>query len=235
MGLSAYPFEVVYEDNHLLGVNKHSGLLVQGDKTGDQTLADFVKDWLKHTYQKPGNVFCGIIHRIDRPVSGLVIVAKTSKGLERMNALFRDRKVEKVYLAVVEGQPAQPEGRLVHWLLKDPEANKSTAYLRAVPNALEAVLSYQLACPVRKGYSLLMVKPTTGRPHQIRVQLASMGTPIAGDLKYGSKQALPDQSIALHAFRAAFVHPVKQEAIQLQAPVPEQSPWILFKEDIDAL
>lgn len=220
-------FSVLFEDNHLLIVNKSSGILVQGDATGDVPLVELCKQYIKDRYHKPGEVFLGVVHRLDRPVSGVVALARTSKSLERMNALFRDRETEKIYWAVVRKKPQASEGTLVHWLSKDEKKNKTTAYRQDTPGALRSELSYKVLASA-SGCWLLEVKPITGRPHQIRVQLSSIGCSIAGDLKYGDDQANEDGSICLHARKLSFVHPVKKELISLSAPVPTGGLWRNF-------
>lgn len=220
-------FEVVYEDNHLLIVNKSSGVLVQGDKTGDMPLLDILKTYIKEKYGKPGDVFLGTVHRLDRPVSGLVVFARTSKALERMNELFKSKNISKTYWAIVSHKPAQTEGTLVHWLVKDEQRNVTTAYKQEVPRSLRAELSYRLIGN-SEGLYLLEVNPLTGRPHQIRVQIASMGCPIIGDVKYGSAKANRDGSICLHARKLAFIHPVKKEPFFCQAPLPQNNLWKPF-------
>lgn len=222
--------EVVYEDNHLLIVNKAPGEIVQGDKTGDTPLSETLRQWLKEKYAKPGNVFVGVIHRLDRPVAGLVVFAKTSKALSRMNELFRLGKVEKTYWAITRGTPPDDEGRLRHYLTSVERINKSFVSDTPVKGAKEAVLSYRV---VARGdrYNLLEVKLETGRKHQIRVQLASIGCPIRGDLKYGDKRSNPDGSISLMARRIRFPHPVSGKLIDVTAPVPERDPlWRALAE-----
>ncbi len=218
---------VIFEDNHLLIVNKPSGLLVQGDETGDMPLAEHAKLYLKEKYNKQGNVFCGVVHRLDRPVSGLVVLAKTSKALERMNTIFQSRQVEKTYWAVVKQSPPQPEGNLRHWLVKDSTKNKVKAYSKLVANSQEALLSYSLLT-AREGHYLLEVKPLTGRPHQIRVQLASMGCIIKGDVKYGFPTPAPDARIYLHSRYIRFMHPIAKELIELEADIPQEGFWQLM-------
>lgn len=218
------PFYVVHEDNHLIVVCKRSGILVQGDETGDKCLADYVKDYIKKKYNKPGAVFLGTVHRIDRPVSGLVIFAKTSKALERMNSMLREKKIHKTYWAVVKRKPRNPSGKLVHYLQKDPKKNITTAYAEERPGTKRAELRYKLLGSMND-HHLLEVLPITGRPHQIRVQLAEMGCPIRGDLKYGFAKPNPDKSINLHARKLNFEHPVKKEPVEIKGPLPEDQFW----------
>ena len=219
---------VVYEDNHIIVVNKTASEIVQADKTGDTPLSETVKQYLKEKYQKPGNVFLGVTHRLDRPVSGLVIFAKTSKALTRLNEMFRAGEVKKTYWAVVKNAPQEPEGELVHFLVRNEKQNKSYAYDKEVPNSKKAVLDYCLIGR-SENYYLLEVDLKTGRHHQIRCQLAKMGCPIKGDLKYGSPRSNPDGSICLHARRVRFVHPVSKELIELKAPLPEGNLWKGFE------
>ena len=210
---------VVYEDNHIIIVNKTASEIVQGDKTGDTPLSETVKQYLKEKYQKPGNVFVGVTHRLDRPVSGLVLFAKTSKALSRLNEMFKRGEVQKTYWAVVKNRPPQEEGTLSHWLLRNEKQNKSYAYDKEKPGSKHALLDYRLIA-ASDNYYLLEVNLKTGRHHQIRCQLSKMGCPIKGDLKYGFARSNTDGSICLHARRIAFVHPVSKENIIVEAPLP---------------
>ena len=219
---------VVYEDNHIIVVNKTASEIVQADKTGDTPLSETVKQYLKEKYQKPGNVFLGVTHRLDRPVSGLVVFAKTSKALTRLNEMFRTSEVKKTYWAVVKNAPKEPEGELVHFLVRNEKQNKSYAYDKEVPKSKKAILDYRLIGR-SENYYLLEVDLKTGRHHQIRCQLAKMGCSVKGDLKYGSPRSNPDGSICLHARRIRFVHPVSKELIELEAPLPEGNLWKGFE------
>lgn len=219
---------VVYEDNHIIVVNKTASEIVQADKTGDTPLSESVKLYLKEKYQKLGNVFIGVTHRLDRPVSGLVIFAKTSKALTRLNDMFRTSEVKKTYWAVVKNALKEPEGELVHFLVRNEKQNKSYAYDKEVPNSKKAILDYRLIGR-SENYFLLEVDLKTGRHHQIRCQLAKMGCPIKGDLKYGFPRSNPDGSICLHARRVRFVHPVSKELIELEAPLPDGNLWKGFE------
>ena len=223
----SYKPSILYEDNHLLVINKPAGWLVQGDRTGDQPLVDWGKDYLKKKYNKPGQVFLGVVHRLDRPVSGVVVFARTSKALPRMNQIFKSREVKKTYWALVQSAPPQPEGKLVHWLLKDSAKNKTKAYTTEKTEAKRSELTYRLLSRQANTY-LLEVNPLTGRPHQIRVQLAAMGCPIIGDVKYGFSEPTTDASIGLHARSLSFVHPVRREPVTFQASVPELPLWQPF-------
>ena len=222
--------DVVYEDNHLIIVDKSSSEIVQGDKTGDKPLAEMVKEYIKQKYHKPGNVFLGVVHRLDRPVSGLVVFARTGKALARLNEMFRTKEVHKTYWAIVGNCPSAEEGELVHWLVRNEKQNKSYAYDKEKPEAKKAILDYKLIGRSER-YFLLEVDLKTGRHHQIRCQLAKMGCPIKGDLKYGSPRSNPDGSICLHARRVRFVHPVSKQEIDVTAPVPEGNLWHSFQND----
>lgn len=222
------PYSIIYEDNHLLAVNKSGGVLVQGDETRDEPLVETLKKYIKEKYDKPGAVFLGVVHRLDRPVSGVTVFARTSKALERMNKLFRDRQTKKTYWAIVDKKPKEESGTLVHWLLKDEKKNKTTAYKTEHGDALRSELSYRVIGK-QGNYYLLEVNPITGRPHQIRVQLQALGCPIVGDLKYGSPAANPDQNICLHARQLEFEHPVKKEKMVLKADPPRTDFWKLFR------
>lgn len=219
--------QVIYEDNHLIAVNKPAGILVQGDDTEDTPLVDYVKDYIKFRYQKPGDVFLGVVHRLDRPVSGAVIFARTSKALIRMNELFKERKVEKRYWAITENRPFPEYGHLTHYILKDQERNVSRA-LDQLSNrskdAKKSDLDYELIGNLEARY-LLLVKPITGRPHQIRVQLSKIGCPIVGDVKYGYSQANQDGNIYLHCRSMSFLHPVKQTPVTVTADAPNERMW----------
>lgn len=197
---------------------------MQGDKTGDTPLSDIVKDYIKEKYQKPGNVFLGVVHRLDRPVSGLVVFARTSKALSRLNEMFRNGEVHKTYWAITKNMPAIEEGRLEHWLVRNEKQNKSYAYAKEKPGAKKAVLEYKMIGRT-DNYSLLEVRLLTGRHHQIRCQLAAMGCPIKGDLKYGAQRSNPDGSISLLSHRVEFVHPVSKERIDVTSPVPSDNLW----------
>lgn len=216
--------QVVYEDNHIIIVNKTCREIVQGDKTGDKPLSEMLKEWLKEKYAKPGNVFVGVTHRLDRPVSGLVIFAKTSKALSRLNEMFRTGRVQKTYWAVVKNEPPAQSGTLVHYLTRNEKQNKSTAYNSPRTGAQRAELDYKLIAS-GDNYRLLEVDLKTGRHHQIRCQLAKMGCPIKGDLKYGAERSNPDGGISLHARRVCFEHPVSHIIVDVTAPVPDERLW----------
>ena len=216
--------QVLFEDNHLIVVNKRVGDIVQGDKTGDEPLSEVVKQYLKEKYNKPGNVYLGVVHRLDRPTSGIVLFAKTSKALPRLNKLFADGKTKKTYWAIVKNVPPKEYDTLIHWMVRNPKQNKSYAHEKEVPNSKKAILDYRL---IKKldSYYLLEIDLKTGRHHQIRAQLATMGCWIKGDLKYGADRSNKDGGIHLHARYLELEHPVKKEAITLAAPPPHDPLW----------
>lgn len=223
--------KVIYEDNHLIAVNKPVGWLVHGDVTGDTPLVDYVKQYIKVKYKKPGDVFLGVIHRLDRPVSGVVVFARTTKALVRMNKLLQDKKIEKTYYAIVLTRPEPISGTLEHYLLKDHERNSVKAYDkvgRRTSDAKKAVLEYELAGEL-DNLCLLKINPITGRPHQIRVQLSTMGYPIRADWKYGDRSKHPDNGIYLHCRRMEFEHPVKKEMVTIDASLPREQYWNKFR------
>lgn len=219
--------DIIYEDNHLIAVNKRAGDIVQVDETGDESLDEKVKKYIAKKYNKPNGAFLGVVHRLDRPVSGLILFAKTSKGLDRMNNLFKRREIQKTYYAVVRKRPEPTEGRLVHWLLKNPQKNVTKAYDQEVPGSQRSELSYKLVGEL-DGYYLLEVNPITGRPHQIRVQLSTLGCPIVGDNKYGYPRGSLKNSISLHARRLKFIHPIKLEPVEIVAELPKDGFWEKF-------
>lgn len=220
--------DVVYEDNHIIIVNKWPGEIVQGDKTGDTPLVDIVRQYIKEKYAKPGNVFCGVVHRLDRPVAGLVVFAKTSKALARLNEMFRLGQVKKTYWAISRNRPNPTQGSLTHYITSVERTNKSTAHTAPVMGSKEARLHYRLISSSDR-YFLIEVELKTGRKHQIRVQLAAIGCPIRGDLKYGDKRSNPDGSISLMARRIEFIHPVSKKPIVVEAPLPAADPlWSKF-------
>jgi 23S rRNA pseudouridine1911/1915/1917 synthase len=223
--------DILYEDNHLIAVNKRSGDIVQGDKTGDAPLSELLKVYIKNKYQKPGAVFLGVIHRLDRPVSGVILFARTSKALERMNEEFREKKIQKTYWAVVKNKPPHDSGTLIHYLKKDEAKNKSKAYEKEMPGSQRSWLDYKTIAQ-SDNYFLLEITPHTGRHHQIRVQLSAIGCLIKGDIKYGFDRTNEDGSIHLHSRKVAFVHPVKKELIELTASVPDDTLWKYFEEKI---
>lgn len=220
--------QVLYEDNHIIVVYKESGEIVQGDKTGDKPLSETIKAWIKEKYAKPGNVFLGVVHRLDRPVSGLVVFAKTSKALSRLNDMFRKGEVRKTYWAMVQTPPAEPEGTLTNWLVRNEKQNKSYAYDHEVPNAKKAILKYKTVGQTEH-YTLLEVNLLTGRHHQIRCQLSAIGCPIKGDLKYGARRSNPDGSISLLSRTVEFIHPVSKENISVVSPLPAEKVWDNFR------
>lgn len=220
--------QIVYEDNHIIIVNKEPGEIVQGDKTGDEPLVEVLKRWIKEKYNKPGNVFCGVVHRLDRPVGGLVVFAKTSKALSRLNEMFRNGEVKKTYWALSRNRPQPEEGRLVHFITTTERNNKSYASATEKAGSKKAVLTYRLIGTSDR-YNLIEVNLETGRKHQIRVQLSAIGCPIKGDLKYGDRRSNPDGSISLIARRISFIHPVSGKKIDVTAPLPEDNLWLTFK------
>ncbi|TNE54266.1 MAG: RNA pseudouridine synthase [Bacteroidetes bacterium] len=223
---------ILWEDNHVLIVNKLPSELVQGDRTGDRILPDLIKAYLKEKYQKPGNVFCGVVHRLDRPTSGALVFARTSKALERLNKQFREKENKKIYWAIVEAAPAKRQGRLVHYLKKNEKQNKSYANNKPVAGGKEAILEYEHLLS-SDHYHLLRIELETGRHHQIRCQLATIGCPIKGDLKYGAKRSNPDGSIHLHARELCIEHPTKKEVLCVKAPCPDEKLWKWFEENAE--
>ncbi len=226
------PLDILYEDNHVIVINKSASDIVQGDKTGDETLPDKIKAYLKEKYNKPGNVFCGVVHRLDRPTSGAVVFARTSKALERLNAQFREKETGKIYWAIVENAPKEAKGTLIHYLKKNEKQNKSYAYPNEVPGTKKGILHYTTLKSSDK-YHLLKVELETGRHHQIRCQLSTIGSIIKGDLKYGAKRPNPDGSICLHSRTLTFDHPTTKERITVTAPVPDDALWKFFEESLD--
>ncbi|MDR1380214.1 MAG: RluA family pseudouridine synthase [Tannerella sp.] len=219
--------EIIYEDNHLIAVNKNCHEIVQGDRTGDTPLPELLKSYLKEKYAKQGNVFIGVTHRLDRPVTGVVIFAKTGKALTRMNDMFRNGEVRKTYRAIVKNAPPRSEDELTHWLVRDEKQNKSFAYDREKPGSKKAVLHYRLLARSEK-YHLLEIDLKTGRHHQIRCQLAKAGCPVKGDLKYGAEHSNPDGGISLHACSVSFTHPVSKEEVCITARAPRDGLWEIF-------
>ncbi len=211
--------QILHEDNHIIVVNKRVGDIVQGDKTGDKPLSDVVKEYIKDKYNKPGEVFLGVVHRLDRPTTGIVVFAKTSKALTRLNELFKNRETQKTYWAIVKNKPAQPEATLTHFMMRNEKNNTSKAHLKEVPNSKTATLDYKIIATL-DNYFALEIHLHTGRHHQIRAQLAAIGSPIKGDLKYGFDRSNPDGGIHLHARSLSFVHPVSKENISVTAPLP---------------
>lgn len=220
---------VLYEDNHIIIVNKTSSEIVQGDKTGDKPLSEIVKEYLKEKYNKPGNVFCGVTHRLDRPTSGIVVFAKTSKALSRLNEMFKTKDIQKTYWAIVKNPPKLVSGTLKHYLVRNEKQNKSFAYDTEKANSKLAILHYKLIAR-SDNYSLLEIDLETGRHHQIRCQLAKIGSTIKGDLKYGSDRSNPDGGISLHARRIRFIHPVSKIEIDITAPTPQDNLWIALEQ-----
>jgi 23S rRNA pseudouridine1911/1915/1917 synthase len=216
--------QILFEDNHIIVVNKRAGDIVQGDKTGDTPLNDIVKAYIKHKYNKPGNVFLGTVHRLDRPTTGIVVFAKTSKALTRLNALFLNKTIQKTYWAIVKNSSIKPADTLVHWLKKNPKNNKSKAFVAEVKDSKKAILHYKVLKKL-DNYTLLEIQLETGRHHQIRSQLSTIGAPIKGDLKYGFNRSNRDASIHLHARCISFIHPVKNEPVNITAALPNDALW----------
>ncbi|SHJ14940.1 RluA family pseudouridine synthase [Flavobacterium terrae] len=216
--------QVLHEDNHIIIINKRVGDIVQGDKTGDKPLSDIVKEYIKAKYNKPGDVFLGVVHRLDRPTTGVVVFARTSKALERLNKMFSERETQKTYWAVVKNKPPKQEDNLVHFLKRNEKNNTSKAHLKEIPDSKKASLDYKIIAEL-KNYFALEINLHTGRHHQIRSQLSAIGSPIKGDLKYGFDRSNPDGGIHLHARKLKFIHPVSKENIEIVAPVPEDVIW----------
>ena len=221
--------EIIYEDNHIIVVNKNVSEIVQVDKTNDVSLEIRLKDYIKEKYNKPGEVFIGVVHRIDRPVSGLVLFARTSKALTRLNDMFKEKRIEKIYWAIVKDRPTEPEGTLVHYITRNTKTNKAYCYLKEVAGSKKCILHYKIIASSDK-YHLLEINLETGRHHQIRCQLSAIGCPIKGDLKYGSPRSNPDGGISLHSRKISFIHPVKDEPMVFEAPVPTESLWKAFDD-----
>ena len=219
-----FNLQILYEDNHIIIVNKRAGDIIQGDKTGDKPLSHIVKDYLRHKYKKTGKVYLGVVHRLDRPTTGIVLFSKTSKALPRLNKLFAEKKAKKTYWALVKHMPPKQQGSLIHWLKKNPKNNKSTAYKNEVDGSKKATLHYKIIKKLDR-FFLLKIDLETGRHHQIRCQLSAIGCPIKGDLKYGFKRSNTDASISLHARTLDFIHPVKKEPIFVIAPLPNDVLW----------
>ena len=220
--------DILYEDNHLIAVYKKAGWIVQTDDTGDPSLDEMVKSYIAEKYNKPNGAFLGVVHRLDRPVSGVILFAKTSKALERVNKMFKEREMKKIYWAVVRQKPSKMEGTLEHFLVKNPKKNITTAYNTEIKGSQRAELDFKVLGYLNE-YYLIEVDPLTGRPHQIRVQLATLGSPIVGDNKYGYPRGSRKKSISLHALRLEFIHPVKKERIKIFAPLPKDGFWEKFE------
>lgn len=216
--------QVLYEDNHIIVINKRVGDIVQGDKTGDKPLSEVVKEFLKEKYNKPGEVFLGVVHRLDRPTSGIVLFAKTSKALTRLNELFKIRETQKIYWALVKNKPEKTQATLIHFLKRNPKNNTSKAHIKEVPDSKKSILDYKIIKSL-DNYHLLEIELHTGRHHQIRSQLSAIGSPIKGDLKYGFDRSNPDGGIHLHARKLSFIHPVSKEKIEITAPLPDEKLW----------
>lgn len=216
--------QVLYEDNHIIVINKRVGDIVQGDKTGDKPLSEVVKEFLKEKYNKPGEVFLGVVHRLDRPTSGIVLFAKTSKALTRLNELFKIRETQKIYWALVKNKPEKTQATLIHFLKRNPKNNTSKAHIKEVPDSKKSILDYKIIKSL-DNYHLLEIELHTGRHHQIRSQLSAIGSPIKGDLKYGFDRSNPDGGIHLHARKLSFIHPVSKDKIEITAPLPDEKLW----------
>lgn len=216
--------QILHEDNHIIVINKRVGDIVQGDKTGDKPLSDIVKEYIKEKYNKPGDVFLGVVHRLDRPTTGIVVFARTSKALERLNKMFSERETQKTYWAVVKNRPSKNEDNLVHFLVRNEKNNTSKAHLKEVPNSKKASLDYKIIKELNN-YFALEINLHTGRHHQIRAQLSAIGSPIKGDLKYGFDRSNPDGGIHLHARKLVFNHPVTKEELTIEAPTPSDPIW----------
>ena len=223
---------ILYEDNHIIAVSKAVGEIVQPDKTGDATLSDALKAYIKHKYNKPGNVFLGVAHRLDRPTTGVVLFARTSKALARLNNMFRSHdRIQKTYWAIVQGRPAMPQAKLTNWLIRREQQNKSYIVKPGTHDAKEAILDYRTLA-VGDNYSLLEIQLHTGRHHQIRCQLAAIGCPVKGDLKYGARRSNPDGGISLHARKIEFVHPVSKQQVVIVATPPDDNIWNALTQSI---
>lgn len=227
-----HPEQILFEDNHIIIVNKKSSQIVQGDKTGDKPLSELIKDYLKEKYQKPGNIFLGVVHRLDRPVSGVIIFAKTSKALSRLNEMLRQHQIKKTYWAICTNPPKENSGQLIHYMKKNESNNKSFAIEQAKDGYLKAVLNYKHIASSEK-YHLLEINLETGRHHQIRVQLSKIGCTIKGDLKYGAARSNDDASISLHARIIELIHPVSKEKIHITAPTPKDNLWTFFEKQLN--
>src|SRR5574344_461034 len=225
--------KVVFEDNHIIIVYKEAGEIVQGDKTKDKPLSEIVKEYIKMTYHKPGNVFLGVVHRLDRPVAGLVVFASTTKALSRLNSMFRNGEVHKTYWAITKNRPAQDDGTLINWIYRNEKQNKSYAYDHEVKDSKKAILKYRVISS-SDNYNLLEIKLLTGRHHQIRCQLSNIGCPIKGDLKYGAQRSNADGSISLLSHRVEFLHPVSKKTIIVESPVPDDNLWKALTVNIEA-
>lgn len=216
--------EILFEDNHIICINKKSSDIVQGDKTGDVPLVEKIKDYIKEKYKKPGNVFCGVVHRIDRPTSGVVIFARTTKALRRLNEMIKNKEIKKTYLAIVEKKKISDKQILVHYLIRNEKQNKSYAYEKEEKNSKKAILQYEIL-KILDNYLILKINLETGRHHQIRSQFSKIGIPVKGDIKYGAKRANADKSISLHSWKAEFIHPVSKQNIIISAPLPKSDIW----------